>query len=132
MSSISSRVIEWSIPLNGFPEHDRTSIQDLDLAVGLFRYGSPENSKSVITKPLSQSSARSTRQDAYGKTVYVGKIQFRAPKTAGCFIYRLFDRSTVERVMDTLGTSVRFFNELYDGDVTLMLLRSSEGFVVRF
>lgn len=60
----------------------------------------------------------------------MGKIQFRAPKTAGCFVYRLFDKSSSDLVMETLATSVRFFNELYDGDVTLMLVRSYDGFMV--
>lgn len=125
-----NRLIEWSIPLNAYPELDENSIQSVDFAIGLFRYGSPENTKSVITKSLAQSSARSIRQDTYGKTVFIGKIQFRAPKTAGCFVFRLFDKSSSDCVTDTLGTSVRFFNELYDGDVTLMLTRSYDGFVV--
>jgi hypothetical protein len=122
--------VDWSAPLNGFPHHDERSITKADLAVGLFRYGSPENSKAVIAKPLSQSSNKAIRLDKFGNKAYSGSIQFRSPKTAGCFVFRLYDRTSPESMVETLSTSVRFINELYDNDVTSMLLRGIEGFVV--
>ncbi len=45
-------------------------------------------------------------------------------------MYRLFDKTSNDHVADTMATSVRFFNELYDGDVSLMLTRSFDGFMV--
>ena len=47
----------------------------------------------------------------FGNDVYRGKVQFHAPKSAGVFVYRLFDNQSREKSMYTLGTSLAFVVE---------------------
>lgn len=129
ISTEQNLVIEWRIPCSRFPSHtEATLFKEKDLAMGLFRLGSPDNLRSVVSKSIAASSQRRLAVDMFGNKQFRGRLAFRSPKTAGCFVFRLFDRSTPESAVTTLGTSSRFWNVLYDGDVTNMLLRSFEGF----
>jgi hypothetical protein len=121
--------VTWRVPINAFPNINEHTITKLDIALGLYRYGSPENSKSVVVKPIGQSSQRHIKLDVFGKQIYTGHIQFRAPKTSGIFVFRLYDRTSSETAVETLGTSCRFVNELFDMDVTNMLIRANDGFL---
>ena len=47
-----------------------------------------------------------------------GRIPFHAPKAAGQFVFRLFDQSTKEKMLKTLGTSPMLVVKIYDFDVT--------------
>jgi hypothetical protein len=52
--------------------------------------------------PLSNSTIRT--KDIFGNIIIKGRLQFHAPKAAGKFVYRLFDQTTKERTLITLGT----------------------------
>ena len=51
-------------------------------------------------------------------TPHTGRIQFHAPKAAGQFVYRLFDQSTKEKTLCTIGTSPLLIVRIYDFEVT--------------
>jgi len=65
------------------------------LAIALQRYGSATNTQSIVAK-------RCRNNDTSGN------IQFTAPKSAGVFVYRLFDDSTPETSVETLAASEPF------------------------
>ena len=65
------------------------------LAIALQRYGSATNTQSIVAKRCRNNETR-------------GSIQFTAPKSAGMFVYRLFDDSTPETSVETLASSAPF------------------------
>ena len=57
-----------------------------------------------------------------------GRIPFHAPKAAGPFVYRLFDQSSKEKMLVTLGTSPLFAVRIFDFEVTSNLRFCFEAF----
>lgn len=53
--------------------------------------------------------------------MYRGQINFHAPKSAGQFVFRLFDQATKETCLTTLATSNMFSVDLVDIDVNTNL-----------
>jgi DNA polymerase sigma len=67
------------------------------LSIALQRFGSGSNTQCIVTKH-----ARGGAND------FKGHVVFTAPKSAGIFVYRLFDDSTPETAVETLAASPAF------------------------
>lgn len=87
------------------------------LVIGLLRYGTASNAGCLIAKNINVTHRQRTVDSITGEVFYQGEISFFAPKSAGQFVYRLFDQSTKESVFDTLGTSFMFHVVLVDHDI---------------
>jgi hypothetical protein len=61
-----------------------------------------------------------------------GRLPFHAPKAAGPFVYRLFDQSTKDKMLVTLGTSPLFAVRIFDFEVTSNLRFCYEAFQDKF
>jgi hypothetical protein len=117
-------VVLWELP-----ERIYFDAQNEDLRVGLVRYGSLSNSPCVVAKQLGKLSNSTVRtKDMFGNNIVKGKLQFHAPKAAGTFLYRMFDQSSKDRALITLGTSPSFSVVLQDIDVTSNLKFCWEAF----
>ena len=105
--------VHWEIPLTELQKNDT------DYVIALVRLGSPTNLSSIVSKKV-ESNGKSTAVgiDNHGLKVVRGKVPFHAPKSAGTFVYRLFDQSTKEKSFVTMGTSIAFKVDLLDLDVT--------------
>jgi hypothetical protein len=90
------------------------------LVVGLVRYGSYTNSPCIVAKPINLAQCRITRRPD-GAAICSGQLSFHTPKSAGQFVYRLFDQSTKESALTTLATSASFSVVLVDNDVATNL-----------
>jgi predicted nucleotidyltransferase len=91
----------WKVP---------RSLSSKSLSIGLFRYGCQTNDGSLIAKKLE--SPHGEEND-----LLVGTIKFFAPKSAGQFIFRLFDHSSKEVLYETLAISTMFCVVLMDNDI---------------
>lgn len=96
---------------------DGEAAKGKQLALGLYRYGCQSNEQSIVTRKLDASKIESNKIN--------GEMCFFAPKSAGQFVFRIFDaRST----LDTLATS-KFFNVvLMDSDILQNLEHAMEAF----
>lgn len=110
-------VVQWQLPQAEF--HTLMNNRDTDLVIGLVRYGSYTNSPCFVAKPVE--SRPKLFRDNDGNAFYQGNIVFHAPKSAGQFVYRLFDQATKESVLTTLATSPVFSVELTDFHVNTNL-----------
>ena len=121
--------VVWQLPEKVFFDPENK-----DLCVGLVRYGSLSNSPCVVAKSLGQlacsggSSGTVHTKDMFGNVIVKGRIPFHAPKAAGLFVYRLFDQSSKDRMLITLGTSPMFSVEIQDHEVTSNLKFCFESF----
>jgi hypothetical protein len=68
--------------------------------------GAGSNNPCIVAKSLQKGSRIVKTTDMFGNEVVQGRVQFHAPKSAGVFVYRIFDNSSRERAMVTHGTSV--------------------------
>ena len=119
--------IGWTLPAEEFMGPQATGA---DFVVGLVRYGAGTNSPGIVSKSVGKVGRGITRtRDMFGNEIVKGKIQFHAPKSAGVFIYRLFDQQNKGKSMYTLGTSTAFIVELGDTDITLNLRHSLDSFL---
>jgi uncharacterized membrane-anchored protein YjiN (DUF445 family) len=102
-----------------------------ELVIGLLRYGNSTNCPGIVTKKIELNSSRSTTRkiNDEGIHVYTGKIQFHAPKSAGAFVYRVYNNLTKETTMQTIATSLSFHVDLSDADVTNNLKFVVDSFV---
>ena len=116
--------VSWQVNSSDVPD-----FYDGEYVIGLVRYGSPFNSPCIITKlvDISRDNARKTERKAGSKIIHAGRVYFYAPKSAGLFVYRLFDQSTKEKCHATLGTSVSFQVNLTDIDVTAIVKQCAES-----
>ena len=116
--------VTWQLPSKIYYDQE-----NVDLVVGLVRYGSPSNTPCIVTKHL-QAFGKDLNLintiDMFGNNIVEGKLQFHAPKAGGFFIFRMFEQR--ERSLITLATSVKFFVELLDTDVTVNLNICSDFF----
>lgn len=117
--------VDWELPVEEFYGQ---AARDADFVIGLVRYGAGSNSPGVVSKSLDKHSKGTGRsKDMFGNDVMKGRVQFHAPKSAGVFVYRLFDAQSKERSMYTLATSIAFVVELGDTDVTTNLRHSLDS-----
>lgn len=108
--------VHWEMPLSELKK------SETDYVIALLRLGSPTNSSSIVSKHVESNSKTTTVGiDNNGVQVVKGKIPFHAPKSAGIFVYRLFDQATKDKIFVTLGTSMAFKVDLLDLDVTTSL-----------
>eukprot|EP01037_Dinobryon_pediforme_P045668 gene45668-58346_t len=87
------------------------------LVIGLLRYGTANNAGCLVTKTLQITPKALVTHPHTGERFYTGDMPFFAPKSAGQFVYRLFDPTTKESVFDTLGTSALYHVVLIDQDI---------------
>ena len=119
--------IEWQLPLEQFTG---PQARDADFVLGLVRYGAGTNAPGIVTKGVGRLGRNVIRtRDMFGNEIVKGKVQFHAPKSAGAFVYRLFDNQTKEKSMYTLGTSTAFIVELGDVDITVNLRHALDSFL---
>ena len=109
--------VTWQLP-----SKDYYAPQNVDLVIGLARYGSTSNNPCVVTKHLhafGKDLNLINTTDMFGNNIVEGKIQFHAPKAGGYYVFRMFEQR--ERSLITLATSAKFFVELLDSDITTNL-----------
>lgn len=119
--------IKWELPRSVYSDRAHE-----DLSLGLVRYGAGSNFPCIVAKSLAKNSRSTVKTaDMFGNEVVQGRVQFHAPKSAGVFVYRIFDNSSKERAMVTYGTSISFIVELADVDVTMNLKHALDSFEVK-
>ena len=115
-------VIRPGLYMNVHWQFNESDLEELgnSFVIGLVRYGSPFNSPCIIAKSVQINSRNSlrTRDSITGINVVKGKVQFYAPKSAGQFVFRIFDDSSKEKSLVTVATSIYFTIDLTDVDVT--------------
>jgi hypothetical protein len=111
-------VVHWQMPQADF--HTLMNKESsVDLVIGLVRYGSYTNSPCFVAKPIEH--RPKLVRDAEGNAFYQGSVAFHAPKSAGQFVYRLFDQATKESILTTLASSTAFTVDLVDFHVNTNL-----------
>lgn len=121
--------VEWKIPASiadRYLQNDSSSGNgnnngNSSLVIGLLRYGTVTNSGCLIAKNIHLSARQRWVDNVTNEVYYIGDMPFFAPKSAGQFVYRLFDSSTKESAFDTLGTSMMFHVVLVDQDIVVNL-----------
>ena len=108
--------IFWKLPT------DYSLNISMDLVIGLLRYGSQVNTPSIVAKAIN------VRQCTVIDSYRVGCLQFFAPKSAGQFVFRLYDQCSREASLETLSTSVSFNVVLVDTDIINNLQHVIESF----
>jgi DNA polymerase sigma len=111
----------WQLPLQIYREYS-------DLVIGLCRYASTSNYPCIIAKYIGRLQFsgnkvdRTETVDEFGNPVVTGSIQFHSPKSAGSFVFRIFEHSTVNTTSTiTFGTSYQFYSDLYNSEVSKVL-----------
>jgi hypothetical protein len=119
--------IDWELPTEQWREHSGT------IVMSLCRYGTQSNVTNIIAKALTTSkqiATRVTRVSAHSPEargligedldheVTVGVINFHAPKAAGYYVFRIYDKKTDETAATTIATSTPFSVELRGRDVS--------------
>eukprot|EP01038_Epipyxis_sp_PR26KG_P004379 gene4379-6194_t len=112
--------LHWKLPKHIITESKGN--ENGSIVIGLLRYGLASNNANIITKPIIISDKMNNNQWVEGR------LSFHAPKSAGQFAFRLFDQTNKETVCNTLATSVMFYVDLYDFEVTKNLLFIEENF----
>lgn len=80
------------------------------LMLGLYRFGCHSNKDgSIISKPIEEFTDTATHRQ--------GIIKFFCPKSAGVYIFRLYDANATESQYETLAVSVRIMITLYEQDI---------------
>ena len=110
--------VQWQIPQAEFHALMNKS-SSCDIVIGLVRYGSYTNSPCFVAKPIERRPRLAI--DSSGQPVYQGAIPFHAPKSAGQFVYRMFDQSSKESILTTIASSSVFTVELTDFHVNTNL-----------
>ena len=107
----------WRIPKEDFHTLKNKG-SSVDLVIGLVRYGSYTNSPCFVAKPIERNPELIRTENG---EFYRGVLPFHAPKSAGQFVYRLFDQSSKERILTTIASSSVFTVALYDFHVNANL-----------
>lgn len=96
---------------------------DAQFVIALTRLGTAQNSNNIVAKPLKP------RKPLNNNQCMSGTIFFHAPKAAGYYVFRMYDRANEERQSRTLATSPVFAVELRGQDVTTNLSFIFNSFV---
>jgi hypothetical protein len=115
----------WELPQSVI---HATGSEKANLVIGLTRYGSAINLPCIIAKQIGRPT-ESFLDSKSGQVCVRGKISFFAPRSAGRFVYRLFDQSSTEKSRATLATSSDYFVELDEPNLDLSLKFIHELFV---
>ncbi len=110
MAPSTNMAVHWQMPQEEF--HTLMNKPNTALVIGLVRYGSYTNSPCFVSKQIE--SRPKLARDSEGHPIYAGTVVFHAPKSAGQFVYRLFDESTKDSALTTLATSPMFSVDLAD------------------
>lgn len=110
MAPSTNMAVQWQMPQEAF--HTLMNKNTTALVIGLVRYGSYTNSPCFVSKQIER--RPKLGRDAEGHPVYMGTVVFHAPKSAGQFVYRLFDESSKDSALTTLATSPMFSVDLAD------------------
>lgn len=102
--------VYWSLPANA-PVFSKSNS---DLIIALFRYGTFQNSPSIFSKNLLLNKTITKQDNLTGQFLVEGFVSFFAPKSAGQFVFRLFDKNNST---ETLATSQPFPIVLMDNDI---------------
>ena len=89
--------MKWSLPLDIYKSTRA-------LSIALQWYGALTNDQNIVSKRIKASEATNTDSAA----VAMGDIQFFTPKSAGIFVFRLYDAGSDESALYTLNTSGYF------------------------
>jgi hypothetical protein len=103
--------VQWRLPATW------TLPQNSKIVIGLLRLGSQTNLQSIIAKTIMFDKAQIGVDSVTGERYLHGAIAFFAPRSAGQFVFRLYDETSRESSMKTLATSVSFSVVLMENDV---------------
>lgn len=110
MQPSTNMCVHWQMPQEDF--HTLMNKTSTALVIGLVRYGSYTNSPCFVSKQIER--RPKLVRDEEGQAIYVGHVVFHAPKSAGQFVYRMFDESSKDSALTTLATSPMFTVDLAD------------------
>jgi hypothetical protein len=117
MRPSANMLVHWQLPEADF--HALMNRPRVVLVIGLVRYGSYTNSPCFVSKPIESRPKLIRDKDGHG--YYQGSVPFHAPKSAGQFVYRMFDETTKETILTTLASSSVFTVDLVDFHVNTNL-----------
>lgn len=110
MAPSTNMAVQWQMSQEEF--HTLMNKSSTALVIGLVRYGSYTNSPCFVSKQIER--RPKLGRDQEGHPVYMGTVVFHAPKSAGQFVYRMFDESSKDSALTTLATSPMFSVDLAD------------------
>ena len=124
MRPTTNMIVRWQLHQVDYESMVAASGGTDHIVIGLVRYGSYTNSPCIVAKPIDRA-PRLFRDEC----LYKGQIVFHAPKSAGQFVYRMFDQSGKEAALNTLASSPPFSVELMgDEDVSTNLMHVLTAF----
>lgn len=103
--------VHWQMPYDSL-----SSEPESGYVLGLTRYGSSTNSPCIVAKSIGERILSPTNSK-----YFIGKVSFFTPRSAGRFVYRLFDQSSSAKCVETLATSVSFQVELDEANLNQSL-----------
>ena len=124
MRPTTNMIVRWQLHQSDYESIVAASGGTDHIVIGLVRYGSYTNSPCIVAKPIDKA-PRLFRDER----LYKGQIVFHAPKSAGQFVFRMFDQSSKEAALHTLASSPLFTVELLmDEDVSTNLMHVLTAF----
>lgn len=124
MRPTTNMIVRWQLHQVDYESMVAASGGTDHIVIGLVRYGSYTNSPCIVAKPIDRA-PRLFRDER----LYKGQIVFHAPKSAGQFVFRMFDQSGKEASLNTLASSPLFSVELMgDEDVSTNLMHVLTAF----